>query len=386
MYKGTPAFMAPEVINTTGRPTQISERELKEADIWSLGMLLFCLINPGCKVPFQLEAKNHAVQHGQWQQYFKKMITSNERPTQDPHYDGLRATAWVSEEEAFQKCTVKDPSLRPSLSDVSNILNDEDKSESYPLNNHQGTALERAHDNFIRQNEVAKSQKEFIAPSNDGTNACIFLALKICEDALKNESYTGNWEKLKSRCEKIIDEFPNEISNVRDKGEQYELQKAYELMKQQGCISALHLEKKSTDLGVYSADGRNELYDVINTLEGTMIMLVPPYAMVLGKVGDRIYLVDTHRIAEDLGGNGNAIIKVFPCARSAAKWIWNRLYQSVKSGYQEIVSVALEDMGTTEQINSSPVSHIEDVCSQIQRATSATSARSEDIDWRRDTT
>ena len=36
-------------------------------------MLLFCLINLGCKVPFLLEAKNHAVQHGQWQQHFKKM-------------------------------------------------------------------------------------------------------------------------------------------------------------------------------------------------------------------------------------------------------------------------------------------------------------------------
>ena len=53
VFKGTLAFMPPEIIDPLKRPSIMNEEQMKKADIWSLGMVLFCLINPGSKVPFQ---------------------------------------------------------------------------------------------------------------------------------------------------------------------------------------------------------------------------------------------------------------------------------------------------------------------------------------------
>ncbi len=41
VYKGTPAFMAPEIIDPLQRPFSMRENEMKKADIWSLGILFF---------------------------------------------------------------------------------------------------------------------------------------------------------------------------------------------------------------------------------------------------------------------------------------------------------------------------------------------------------
>ena len=107
VYKGTPAFMAPEVIDPSLRPLKMGEEQLELADIWSLGMLLFCLVNPSCQVPYGLEGKRQGVKPGKWQEFMKKKISTGERPEQDPDYSALRATVWEPVEDVFKKCTLK---------------------------------------------------------------------------------------------------------------------------------------------------------------------------------------------------------------------------------------------------------------------------------------
>lgn len=41
IYKGTPAFMAPEVISPNLRPFNMDGEQLRKADVWSLSMVFF---------------------------------------------------------------------------------------------------------------------------------------------------------------------------------------------------------------------------------------------------------------------------------------------------------------------------------------------------------
>ena len=57
VFQGTIAFMAPEIINPKQRPFSINQEGMKKADIWSLGAVLHCLINPSCQIPYVKEAR-----------------------------------------------------------------------------------------------------------------------------------------------------------------------------------------------------------------------------------------------------------------------------------------------------------------------------------------
>ena len=54
--RGTPAFRAPEVL-LPGHEQPMGLRQLKSVDIWALGLLFFCVVNPGLSTPYSYEFK-----------------------------------------------------------------------------------------------------------------------------------------------------------------------------------------------------------------------------------------------------------------------------------------------------------------------------------------
>ena len=65
--------------------------------------------------------------------------------------------------------------------------------------------------------------------------------------------------------------------------------------------------------------------------------------MVVWHYDDGIWVIDTHIIAEHLGGNGNVILKVFCDVKSCLSWIYQRLVSiNVRTGYQQVYSVQIE--------------------------------------------
>ena len=54
--RGTPAFRAPEVL-LPGHKQPMGLRQLKSVDIWALGLLFFCVVNPGLSTPYSYEFK-----------------------------------------------------------------------------------------------------------------------------------------------------------------------------------------------------------------------------------------------------------------------------------------------------------------------------------------
>ena len=63
------------------------------------------------------------------------------------------------------------PTERLSPNKITSLLNEQEEALNFPFQIHQGTALEN--------NQCTDSI--FVHPANDGTNACMFLCLKICE-------------------------------------------------------------------------------------------------------------------------------------------------------------------------------------------------------------
>ena len=53
IIRGTPAYRAPELFRQNG--SKLSLEDLKAVDVWALGMLLFVIINPDLKYPYQFE-------------------------------------------------------------------------------------------------------------------------------------------------------------------------------------------------------------------------------------------------------------------------------------------------------------------------------------------
>ena len=70
-----------------------------------------------------------------------------------------------------------------------------------------------------------------------------------------------------------------------------------------------------------------------------------PYSFVAAKEEEQYFIIDTHVISSELGGNGNGILKVFKQSSAVARWIWKRISNSgVKpSEIQEIVAIQWND-------------------------------------------
>ena len=115
--RGTTPFMAPEILLPEGiayLSTTLSLEDLKRVDIWALGQVLYCLINPGVSYPFErdgIDIPQVILMHRQ-----------RKRPSADPKYQPKHSTVWSRVHDAFQACTKHDPTKRPNASQVLVVL------------------------------------------------------------------------------------------------------------------------------------------------------------------------------------------------------------------------------------------------------------------------
>jgi hypothetical protein len=57
---GTIGFMAPELMVRALQLNEASLDDMKRADVWGYGMVVFSLINPGLEHPYQINSELHA--------------------------------------------------------------------------------------------------------------------------------------------------------------------------------------------------------------------------------------------------------------------------------------------------------------------------------------
>ena len=79
-----------------------SRVELKRADVWSLGMVMFVLVNPDLEFPYAIELSDlNLTDTSQAKEAIKSLMN-------------LSAGTWMKIEKVFQMCTSFQPEQRPS--------------------------------------------------------------------------------------------------------------------------------------------------------------------------------------------------------------------------------------------------------------------------------
>ena len=118
VFRGTIAFMAPEILlpERTMQGKKLSLDDLKRVDIWALGLVFYCLINPADSCPYERDGYNHLVDMINFQRQKKS-------PSCDPQYLTKQSTVWAHVRDAFHACTNHNPRGRPRASEVLAVFN-----------------------------------------------------------------------------------------------------------------------------------------------------------------------------------------------------------------------------------------------------------------------
>ena len=89
-------------------------------DIWSLGMTLFCLLNPDMKYPYQTELKRDKGAGMTNIDFLKQLHTRSTIPEHSVKYATQRSCQWMKISKAFEICSKFH--RRPSAKNVYELL------------------------------------------------------------------------------------------------------------------------------------------------------------------------------------------------------------------------------------------------------------------------
>ena len=179
--RGTIVFMAPELMSAQPEKA-LSLADLKKCDIWSLGMIIFMLLNPDLQYPYQLELDQ--LQDRSFEgskKHLTNRLLQKEKPSFSSKYSPLQATSWLKLNETFEECTHFETEGRPSVTRVAELLQaDESRSISRDilLSVSQSTAVE-CHDRLVAVGAAAPGDIV-----DDATNSCALLAVGIADQLL----------------------------------------------------------------------------------------------------------------------------------------------------------------------------------------------------------
>ena len=193
-------------------------------------------------------------------------------------------------------------------------------------------------------------------PENDGTNACTFLCLKICDEILVQSNVLENdsdwYKKIEVLATDVIKNYPISLNQFRTKELCYttldakSLMEAHEQLKNQIELSE---ELLGAD-NVYSKNGRRNLILRLSELaskseSALAIFTSEPYTLMIGCMAKSLFCLDTHHVPPSCGGNLNGQLRVYEnteatAIQSMCKWLWTRLSEAgVQNGTGQSLSV-----------------------------------------------
>ena len=122
LQRGTLVYNPPEAVVTT-KKFSYSLEELKYGDIWSLGMVLFMLMNPDLEFPYSKELEDEDVEcPSEARNVIGKLMDEGKKPAHSVEFDSFRVAQWSYINEAYELCTFFEPSQRASAHDVLTVL------------------------------------------------------------------------------------------------------------------------------------------------------------------------------------------------------------------------------------------------------------------------
>ena len=124
LSQGTPVYMAPELFIQKFALHSAMHEDLKRADVWSLGMIFYILINPDLRTPYQV---NFDQSRGVlWQLILQENLSESKKPLMSNKYENNRGSQWSVIDKLFDDCVHFKPLSRPTLDHIGDILKNPD--------------------------------------------------------------------------------------------------------------------------------------------------------------------------------------------------------------------------------------------------------------------
>ena len=345
LSRGTPVYMAPELFMQKFALRYATHEDLKRADVWSLGMIFYILINPDLRTPYQV---NFDQSRGvSWQLILQENLSESKKPLMSNKYENNRGSQWSVINRLFDDCVDFKPLSRPMLDHIGDILKNDKESKcvNILLSMSQESAMESY--NLHAAQAIANSVMPSLQlPTNNGSNSCAFLSLAICDDItsqltaiapndLSEEEFSF---MLKTAAERQILHLPSSVNQVRDVKKFYDISEAYAIMKNSKILLYEYdfyekiqdpeendfLKKSGSEAFTRSL---KELADEETVLA---VFSLDKYCFTIGVAKGKLFVIETHKISCAVGGNGNGIIKMYPdksihSVTALSYWIRRRL-------------------------------------------------------------
>ena len=347
IFCGTPSYMAPEL--KLNQITIANQEDLKRADMWSIGMVMHVMMNPELGCPYRAEAEQSGVPD--CEAVVKNLLAKGRLPQHGKKYEKLRVTSWWQLEEIFNMSANFDPVARPSAARVLSIFNNHfsDSFQCIQLAMSQSTVVEQCSRDIaakVQDNSYQSACEEGHVPLlDDATNCCAFLSIGICDrlQQVLNSGKSQNqqaWETVREVAENVICQLPALVNEHRDVSSFYDIEEAYAIMSSKNLLYQQYEFSEECVSGskVFLCAGRNEL---VNSLEskasqGKMcfgIYTCSPYIFTVGIRNNALFLIDTHPVNEEFGGDGNGVLLVTPdlsyrSCQLLTQWLLLRLTQA----------------------------------------------------------
>ena len=127
-----------------------------------------------------------------------------------------------------------------TIAEVENILKNPPSTLPCTVLNcevHQGTSKELVHREAAERFATDTVGDQLVSdPPNDGTNACVFLSLKICECLLNVKDAGMSNDGLKNLVTALFADFTTLVNPVREKERIYEPNSALPIMRRNNLI------------------------------------------------------------------------------------------------------------------------------------------------------
>ena len=374
---GTAPYTAPELI-------ELGAKRNFPSDVYSMGMVMIEFTLPERSHPWEGEVSSsdlifHHVRQGK-------------RPTIIPSklsgLDGDVQQDWLN---TIKKCLDQDPDKRPPIPTVTRVLENMTTKgdvqsgslrntnerfyegvtiEDIPLSVHQGTVVESAGEiaaSLYEQEgitEDVEAELEASVRRLDGTNACVFLAVKKVDNLLSSPSSLDDTTHLKEQVENAIRTLPEEINSYREINKYSNMDEALQLLKERNLIrhrynaTEMIQDQLCTSREHKRTHLRNALLALAADSPSLAIYTCTPVSLVVGFVGNTFLIIDTHCISFDLGGNGNAIIRLVRCngnvqngGESVLDWLEKRISSSVgpDKGRESLIRLTVQEADDIEK-------------------------------------
>lgn len=202
----------------------------------------------------------------------------------------------------------------------------------------QGTAIEQLdQQNAFRLQDTAEHEEHEgsvqaeSASINDGTNACVFISVKIADRLLRRcRRGNGFFTNLVEVAEETIWNLRAQTNEHRELDRQYDILKAYAILKEQMMVGSSEFSEELPFLDhVFSCEGRRKLHSKLcerGRKDFFAIFTSDPFVLSIRCYDGHPFIMDTHPVTLEPGkGNGLLLIgkqNLRELLQSLCVWLW----------------------------------------------------------------